>query len=135
MLRIRVSKEANQQITDDDKTNSGQSVPEKLYTAMQVRFREYDIPGHDKARRETETESNDISSYFRRDNEVVIYMDCLFMKDKVDSKELDEDIKYSISTSARQVAKSSGGYDVCKRLMDKINNAYYNASGYFKQVS
>ncbi len=98
---------------------------------MQVRFREYNVSRHDKSRRETETKSYYVSRYFRGNDEVAIYRNRLLMQYEVNGKELDEYIKYSISTSARQVAKSSGGYDVCKRLMNKINNAYYDASGYF----
>lgn len=131
MLRVSVGKETNQEITDDDKTYCGQPIPEELHTAMQVALRKYNIPGHDKTRRKAKAECDHVGGHLIRNDEVAIYVNRLLVQYEINCKKLNEYIKYGISTSARQVAKSSGGYDVCKRLMDKINNAYYDASGYF----
>ncbi len=55
------------------------------------------------------------------------------MQNKINSNELDNNIKNGISSATCQVAKCLGRYPPGKRLMKKINDTYYDMSGVFQQ--
>ncbi len=100
---------------------------------MQIRLRENYVPGHDKTRRKAEAERHCIGCNLRRNPHIAINMNRVFVNDEIESNKLNNNVENSIGTTACQVSERLGWYPPRKRLMKKINNAYYYMSYSLKQ--
>lgn len=128
MFGIYIRKETHQHVADKNEGHRSQQVAEQLNTPVQVRFREYNVPGHDKARRKAETECDSISSHFRGYFMSTPDRNGLPVQHKVDSKELNKNVQHRIGTTASQVAEGLCRYPPRHGAMKEINKSQYDMS-------
>jgi len=102
---------------------------------MQIGFRENNMPGQDKTRRETDNKCNHPRADFRRNFESPIDISYLPVQDEPYGNIFDKNIKDSVRAATGKVTESLGRDKPRKRDMTKINNPKYDMSDFFKQFS
>ncbi len=100
---------------------------------MQVRFRKYYMPRHDKTCRETDSKGNDPRRDFRGNIDRPVYIEVLFMNNEIVCQVFNKDVQYSIGAATRQVTEGLGRDKPCHRFMTKVYSPNYYMSEKSKQ--
>jgi hypothetical protein len=122
-----------QHISEQYEGDGSERIPEQLYPAVQVGFREYDVPRHDEPSRETDSERYHPGRYFWRDGEWS-QMDRQFVEDMVERERLYHNVQHRIGAATGQITERLGWYPPRYWLMEEVDGAYYDMSGSGEQA-
>ncbi len=123
----------DQYIGKQDKGHSGYKIPEQLYAAMQVRFREHNMPRHNKTRRKADGKCHYPGHHFRRDGHTPKQVYRQPVQYMIKGDRLNNNIEHGIRPAAGKVPEGLRRYPTGKRPVAKINDTYYDMSGCCKQ--
>ena len=100
---------------------------------MQVRFREHNMPRHNKTSRKADGKCHDPGNYFRRDGHASKYVYRQPVQYMIECDRLNNNIEHGIRPAAGKVPEGLRRYPTGKRPVAKINDTYYDMSGCCKQ--